>query len=54
MNEGEFHNLLFAYGQVCEEQGLLSEKAVTIRIDIAAHYAEILNSYIEKLNKEII
>lgn len=38
MSEGEFHEVLMAYGKVCNEDGYLSERAVTIRMDLATHY----------------
>lgn len=40
-NEGDFHGLLFAYGEVCEAEGVLSPKAVGIRLDIATHYNDL-------------
>lgn len=47
MNQGEFHNLLFTYGTICEEEGLLSPKAVTMRMDIATFYNELASKYLE-------
>lgn len=37
-SSGEVHELLMAYGKVCEEEGYLSPRAVTIRMDIATYY----------------
>lgn len=38
---GDMHELLMAYGKVCEEESLLSPRAVTIRMDIATYFNEL-------------
>lgn len=37
-NRGTVHELLMAYGKICEEEGYLSPKAVTVRMDIASYF----------------
>lgn len=43
-DQKDIHEVLMAYGRECEEKGCLSEKAVTIRMDLAAHYSIYGNS----------
>lgn len=36
----EVHKILYKYGEICEEEGHLSPRAVTIRMDLSAYYYE--------------
>lgn len=42
VSSGEMHEILMNYGKVCEEQGFLSPQAVTIRMDIATYFNDLL------------
>lgn len=51
--EQGYHELLMAYGKICEEQGFLSQDAVQVRMDLAAHYLD-LNALYAKREREAI